>query len=372
MADRDMTYHQQGLDEYLRQCEPDRKELGRAWQTAIGLQKVDGLIPSEYLIETARKNIDGEITLQEAKLLIDGYYQSKQVRRETTENRTEEADKVSARIAELLSEKTFSMTPGQLISIHRHLFEGIYKFAGRIRDYNITKKEWVLRGETVFYSSYANIRENLDYDIRQEREFSYANTGVDEAIRHITRFCSNLWQIHAFGEGNTRSVAVFMIKYLQTLGFQMTNDAFAHNSWYFRNALVRANYNDIANGITETTVFLERFFRNMLLGEKHVLRNREMHLDWKEEGDVQSAKNDIQSAKNPTGLPPKCKNCTLEEMAVIKLIMLNPYLTQKELAAEIGKSERTVKSITVRLTEKGIILRIGGKRNGHWKINADE
>lgn len=372
MADKDMEYNQQGLDEYLRQCEPEQKELGRVWQTAIGLQKVDGLTPSEYLIETARKNIDGEITLKEAQLLIDGYYQSKQARQEMTEDRTEEADKVSARIAELLSEKTFSMTPGQLISIHRHLFEGIYKFAGRIRDYNITKKEWVLKGETVFYSSYVNISENLDYDIRQEREFSYANMGVDEAIRHITRFCSNLWQIHAFGEGNTRSTAVFMVKYLQTLGFKVTNDAFAHNSWYFRNALVRANYNDIVNGISETTVFLERFFRNMLLGEQYPLRNREMHLDWKGDGDVQSANNDIQSANNSPEPPPKCKNYTLEEIAVIKLMIQNPYITQKEIASEIGKSERTVKSITVKLAEKGIIIRAGGKRSGHWKINSNE
>lgn len=372
MADNKTEYDLQGLDEYIRHCEPERKELGMAWQTAIGLQKVDGLTTSEYLIETARKNIDGEITLKEAKQLIDGYYQSKQTRLEIAEGRTEEADKVSARIAELLSEKTFSMTPGQLISIHRHLFEGIYKFAGRIRDYNITKREWVLRGETVFYSSYVNISENLDYDIRQEREFSYANIGVDEAIRHITRFCSNLWQIHAFGEGNTRSTAVFMIKYLQTLGFKVTNDVFAHNSWYFRNALVRANYNDITNGITETTVFLERFFRNMLLGEKHALRNREMHLDWNGDSDIQSAKTEVQSANQPSALPPKCKNCTLEEMAIIKLIIQNPNLTQKEMAAEIGRSERTVKSITVRLTEKGIITRTGGKRNGHWEINSDE
>lgn len=372
MADNKTEYDLQGLDEYIRHCEPERKELGMAWQTAIGLQKVDGLTTSEYLIETARKNIDGEITLKEAKQLIDGYYQSKQTRLEIAEGRTEEADKVSARIAELLSEKTFSMTPGQLISIHRHLFEGIYKFAGRIRDYNITKREWVLRGETVFYSSYVNISENLDYDIRQEREFSYANIGVDEAIRHITRFCSNLWQIHAFGEGNTRSTAVFMIKYLQTLGFKVTNDVFAHNSWYFRNALVRANYNDITNGITETTVFLERFFRNMLLGEKHALRNREMHLDWNGDSDIQSAKTEVQSANPPSALPPKCKNCTLEEMAIIKLIIQNPNLTQKEMATEIGRSERTVKSITVRLTEKGIITRTGGKRNGHWEINSDE
>ena len=194
-------------------------------------------------------------------------------------DRTEEADKVAARITELIEEKTFSFTPAQLISIHRRLFEGIYKLAGRIRDYNITKNEWVLGGKTVFYASADTISETLAYDMGQEREFNYANLNIDEAIRHLTRFCANLWQIHAFCEGNTRTTAVFMIKYLRTLGFNVVNDVFAENSWYFHNALVRANYSDLTAGISETTIFLERFFRNMLLGEEHDLRNRIMHVD---------------------------------------------------------------------------------------------
>ena len=364
-----------GLDEYIRQGEPQEQERGRAWQTAIGLQDVDGLKTSPYLLETARRHIEGDITINEAKQLIDSYYQSQAGRKEIEGERTEEADKVSARITELLQEQTFNFSPAQLTSIHRRLFEGIYKFAGRIRDYNITKQEWVLRGETVYYASADTISETLEYDMGQERNYSYEGKSIDEAISHLTRFCANLWQIHAFGEGNTRSTAVFMIKYLKTLGFKVTNDLFATHSWYFRNALVRANYSNLQAGITETTVFLEQFFRNMLLGETTPLRNREMHLDWKPEVERQSATNVsqsakelVQSAKSALLLPPKCKNCTLEEIAVLRVIQQEPTATQKQIAAEIGKSERTVKSITIRLTEQGILVRKNGKRNGYWEI----
>ena len=367
----------QGLDEYIRQGEPQEQERGRAWQTAIGLQEVDGLKTSPYLLETARRHIEGDITISEAKQLIDSYYKSLTGRKEIEEERTEEADKVSARITELLQEQTFNFSPAQLTSIHRRLFEGIYKFAGLIRDYNITKREWVLRGETVFYASADTISETLKYDMEQERNYSYEGKSIDEAISHLTRFCANLWQIHAFGEGNTRSMAVFMIKYLQTLGFKTTNDLFATNSWYFRNALVRANYSNLQEGITETTVFLERFFRNMLLGETTPLRNREMHLDWKGETENQRAKIEskneegtVQREKSALPLPQKCKNCTLEEIAVLRIIQQEPSAKQTFFAQEIKKSERTVKTITARLTEKGIIKRSKGK-GSDWVMIYD-
>ena len=364
----------QGLDEYIRQGEPQKQERGRAWQTAIGLQEVDGLKTSSYLLETARKHIEGDITIGEAKQLIDNYYKSQTGRKEKENERTEEADKVSARITELLQEQSFNFSPAQYTSIHRRLFEDIYKYAGRIRDYNITKQEWVLRGETVYYASADTISETLDYDMGLERNYNYEGKSIDEAICHLARFCANLWQIHAFGEGNTRTTAVFMIKYLKTLGFKVTNDLFATNSWYFRNALVRANYSNLQEGITETTIYLERFFRNMLLGETIPLRNREMHLDWKPETEARSVKDTPPSAKTVSasanfahGLPPKCKNCTLEEIAVLRVIQSNPSATQKFVAKEIGKSERTVKSITARLTERGIIRRSKGK-GSDWII----
>ena len=338
---------------------------------AIGLQQVDRLQTSDYLLDTAKRHIEGDISISEAKELIDIYYKSASGRKEIENERTEEADKVAARITELIEEKTFTFTPAQLISIHRRLFDGIYKLAGRIRDYNITKNEWVLGGKTVYYASYDTISETLDYDMGQEREFDYANINIDDAIRHLTRFCANLWQIHAFCEGNTRTTAVFMIKYFRKLGFNVVNDVFAENSWYFRNALVRANYVDLSQGITENTVFLEHFFRSMLLGEEHDLRNRIMHIDWnktEESVALQSANKTSQSAKSNDELPPKCKNCTLEEVAVLRVVHKNRYATQKEIAAEIGRSERTVKSLTVALQDKNILKRVNGKRNGYWEF----
>lgn len=274
-------YSVMDLDEYIRQGEPTQIERSRAWQTAIGLQQVDGLKTSDYLLDTARQHIEGDITIEEAKALIDSYYKSQAARLEIEDDRTEEADKVAARITELLLEKGFSMTPTQFYTIHRRLFDGIYKMAGRVRDYNFTKKEWVLRGESVYYESFEVITATLEYEIRQEKEFSYAGISLDAAIKHLVHFCSYLWQIHPFCEGNTRTTAVFIIKYLRTLGFKVANDMFAEHSWFFRNALVRANYSNLKEGIAETPEYLERFFRNLLLGEQSPLRNRELHLDWR-------------------------------------------------------------------------------------------
>ena len=263
--------------EYLRESEPDKAHKGYAWSTAIGLQAVDGLKPSKYLIDTAIQNIEGKITMKEAQSLIDSYYEERPVHLSDDE-RTEEADKVSSRIAEILSETAFSFSPNEYISIHRKLFQGIYKHAGKIRDYNITKKEWVLDGATVMYGSASELRTTLEYDFSQEKDFSYKGLSMEEIIHHLAVFVSRLWQIHIFGEGNTRTTAVFFIKYLMTLGFSATNDIFAENAWYFRNALVRANYTNLQKGIYETTEYLEAFLRNLLLDEKNELHNRNLHI----------------------------------------------------------------------------------------------
>lgn len=262
------------LENYITQGEPGQKERGYLWHTAIGLQQVDGLTPSQYLIATANENINGDITINEANARIESYYKV----RPTTPNdeRTEEADKVSARIAGILSERTFSFSPVEYLAIHRRLFEGIYKFAGKIREYNISKNEWALNGQTVFYASAQSIRETLEYDFAQERAFWYRGLSLEETAQHVAEFVSDLWQIHAFGEGNTRTTAVFAIKYLRTLGFDVTNDIFAQNSWYFRNALVRAHFSDFKSGIYATREYLDRFFGNLLLGEKNTLQNREL------------------------------------------------------------------------------------------------
>lgn len=262
--------------EYIRESEPDKRDKGYVWHTAIGLQAVDGLKTSKYLARTAIRNIEGEISFEEANALLQDYYEANPSR--SADDRTEEADKVSAKIAAVLSEKAFSFTPNEYLSIHRKLFTGIYSHAGCVRDYNITKKEWVLDGATVLYGSATELRATLDYDFSEEKKFSYRNLSMDEIIHHLAVFISRLWQIHVFEEGNTRTTAVFFIKYLQTLGFDVTNDIFAENAWYFRNALVRANYNDLKNGIYETTEFLELFLRNLLLNEHHPLHNRTLHI----------------------------------------------------------------------------------------------
>ena len=285
--------------EYIKQSEPNKRDKGYAWHTAIGLQAVDGLKPSKYLIDTAIKNIEGDISIDEAQELLNTYYEENP--KANTEDRTEEADKVAVRIAKILSEKAFSFTPNEYISIHKKLFAGIYGHAGKLRDYNITKKEWVLNGATVLYGSASELRATLDYDFAEEKKFSYKNLSMEDIIHHLALFVSRLWQIHVFGEGNTRTTAVFFIKYLRTLGFDVTNDIFAENAWYFRNALVRANYNDLKNGVHETTKYLELFLRNLLLDEKNELHNRSMHISGRfKETDFESAKADIGNTEADT------------------------------------------------------------------------
>ncbi len=283
--------------EYIKQTEPNKRDKGYAWHTAIGLQAVDGLKPSKYLIDTAIRNIEGDISIDEAQELLHSYYEENP--KTDTENRTEEADKVAARIAKILSEKAFSFTPNEYISIHKKLFTGIYDHAGKLRDYNITKKEWVLDGATVLYGSASELKATLEYDIAEEKKFSYKNMSIEEIIHHLAVFVSRLWQIHVFGEGNTRTTAVFFIKYLRTLGFDATNDIFAEHAWYFRNALVRANYNDLKNGIHETTEYLELFVRNLILDEKNELHNRTMHISgtFDPKLDIENVKPDIESAE---------------------------------------------------------------------------
>ncbi len=263
------------FDYYIQQGEPSQREKAEAWAMAIGLQDVDGLTPSEYLRSTAKRHIEGEIDIKEAQRLVHTYYQTKTTRSADEDNQFE-ADSVAAKIAELIESNTVGFTLQGYLSIHKHLFTGVYKFAGRIRDYNITKKEWVLRGGTVSYLNYIDIRSAIEYDIENERAFSYNGLSQADMIAHIARFVAGLWQIHAFGEGNTRTTAVFTILYLRSIGFDINNSLFAEYSWYFRNALVRANYKNAASGIDYDYQYLERFFRNLLLGEKNELKNRYM------------------------------------------------------------------------------------------------
>ena len=274
------------FDEYIRQGEPGQREKAGYWQTAIGLQAVDGLKVSEYLQDTARRHVEGDITIDEARELVNQYYVTKAAHDNHDEDK-EEADRTSSNIVKVLSSPTFDFSTGGFQSVHRRVFEGVMKHAGEFRTYDITKKEWVLEGDTVLYLNWEDLRRAIDYDLEQERAYSYKGKSHDEMISHLTHFVSGLWQIHAFGEGNTRTTAVFTIQYLRSLGFDVDNDMFAKHSWYFRNALVRANYHNIAKGIDYTPIFLERFFRNLLLGEQWDLRNRYLHIHPTEEWSVQ-------------------------------------------------------------------------------------
>lgn len=351
----DKKQYELDFEEYIKNSEPDKKDKTYAWTTAIGLQQVDKLTPSKQLYDIAKQNIDGKISINEAKKIVDNYYKSKAVRTDNNLNRTEEADKVSLRIAQLLSEKSFNFSPSYLIAIHGRLFDGIFEFAGKIRDYDISKKEWVLDNDSVIYGAAFELKEALNYDFEQERQFSYKNLDINEIVKHITLFVSKLWQIHAFGEGNTRTTAVFIIKYLRSLGFKVTNDIFAKNSWYFRNALVRANYNNLQKGIRENPKYLEKFFRNLLLNEHNELKNRYLHIRYKKDN------------VKKIGTLNDTLNGTLKNK-LINIIKEQPSIKQKDIATKLNISLRTVKRIMKNLQDNKIIERVGSKKTGSWKV----
>ncbi|WP_302215762.1 Fic family protein [uncultured Prevotella sp.] len=334
------------LDEYIRQGEPSQKEKASIWQTAIGLQAVDGLHTSEYLRDTACKHIEGEIDIDEARELIRSYYQSKTLR-EPDDDEKQEADKVSANITKILSSQTLDFSTGGYISVHRRVFDGVFKHAGKLRDYDITKREWVLEGDTVNYLNWEDLRRAIDYDISQEKVFSYKGISADEMVKHITQFVSGLWQIHAFCEGNTRTTAVFTILYLRSIGFKVDNSLFAHHSWYFRNALVRANYKNVLKGIDYTPVYLERFFRNLLLGEIWDLRNRYLHVhatdEWKVQPNLANNASTPQARDNhPTSTPQVKDKLHISNTCIRELIKIigDKELSVKEMLAAIGLKER--------------------------------
>ena len=196
------------------------------------------------------------------------------------------------------------------------MFAGVYSHAGKIRDFNISKKEWVLDGESVHYGNALELREMLEYDIKTEKEYEYPLDSIAAIIPHLAKFVSRLWQIHAFGEGNTRTTAVFFIQYLRTMGFDVTNDIFAENAWYFRNALVRANYNDYTKGICETSEYLELFLRNLLLGENNEFKNRYTHVRWGKQ-DIQESKQDIGTQKQDIDISEAFSNKTKQHIRTL-------------------------------------------------------
>lgn len=372
--------------EYIKQSEPDRRSRGYAWHTAIGLQAVDGLKPSKYLIDTAIQNIEGNITIKEAQEIIDRYYEAKP--RAFDEDRTEEADKVSARIAGLLAEKAFSFSSNEYIGIHRKLFQGIYNHAGKIRDYNITKKECVLDGATVLYGSASELRATLEYDLELEKNFSYKGLSMDDIIRHLAVFISRLWQIHIFGEGNTRTTAVFFIKYLRNLGFDATNDIFAENAWYFRNSLVRANYNNLKEGIYETTEYLETFLRNLLLDEQNELSNRKLHIYVKsanqkpdirrQNPDIDGQSPDIEASKATIDLPEQfqmiLESFSKRTISHVQKLYENygsqTVFGRSDVVELLGIQKSSASELLKKMLQSGIIVKVSGYGKGKYRFTG--
>ena len=344
------------FDEYLRQGEPSQKESAENWKTAIGLQAVDGLQPSAYLIDVAKRNIEGEITLDETRKLIDSYYQSKTVRTPKDEDE-EEADKVSANIAKILASKTFAFNTNGYVSLHRRIFEGVFKHAGEIRQYDISKKEWVLEGDSVNYLNWEDLRRALDWDIEQEKNFSYKGLTDDEKIEHIAKFISGIWQIHAFREGNTRTTAIFTIQYLRSLGYEVNNEMFAKHSWYFRNALVRANYRNIQKGIDYSPIYLVRFFRNLLLKDGWVLKNRYLHIRPTDEWKVQPKIGTPQVPRKLSSSTPQVPHKFSQHVETLILSFNDEYMTSAEIMGAIGLKDRKSFSelyLNAALSEKAI------------------
>ena len=344
------------FDEYLRQGEPSQKESAENWKTAIGLQAVDGLQPSAYLIDVAKRNIEGEISLDETRKLIDSYYQSKTVRTPKDEDE-EEADKVSANIAKILASKTFAFNTNGYVSLHRRIFEGVFKHAGEIRQYDISKKEWVLEGDSVNYLNWEDLRRALDWDIEQEKNFSYKGLTDDEKIEHIAKFISGIWQIHAFREGNTRTTAIFTIQYLRSLGYEVNHEMFAKHSWYFRNALVRANYRNIQKGIDYSPIYLVRFFRNLLLKDSWVLKNRYLHIrptdDWKEQPRIGTP----QVPRKLSSSTPQVPHKFSQHVETLVKCMGDTYMSSAEIMKSLGLKDRKSFSelyLNVALSENAI------------------
>ena len=311
-------------------------------ESGIGLQDVDQLKISSYFLNETNRYIKGEISLEELDSIITSYYESKP----ESNSRTEEADKISIRIAKIISENSFSFTVGQLLTIHKILFDGLLKCPGELRRVNLSKKEWILDGDSVIYGDFRELEKTLRYDLELEKKFIYKGLSIDEIIEHLAIFIANLRQIHPFIEGNTRTIAVFFIKYLRSLGFNVTNDTFIKNSWYFRNSLVRANYNNISKGIFEDRVYLIKFLRNLLLGESNILLNRDLHI----------SNITLEKSKNS------------KDSLILKAIKENPNITTKELSKEIGVSIRTIKNILKLMKDNNKIKRVNGKRYGYWDI----
>ena len=365
-----------GFDEYYDEAvEPGKRERAFAWATAIGLQDVDGLRPSKYLIKTAKRHIEGEITAAEARRLVDEYYETKLGHDVPAD--AKEADKVAARIVAIVNMPGFRLSPEYLIGLHAQIFDGVFAHAGKLREVQLTKKEWVLNGDTVEYAPYFDIERSLEYDFEKEKKFRYAGLSGDAKIAHFAAFISGIWQIHPFREGNTRTTGLFAIKYLQSRGYEVTNDLFYEKSWYFRNALVRANYENGKLNVEKTQLPLEEFFKVLLFGEEIELKNRFLRIGADYGSSVAAATGKLH--RRDVGVKQKdvvaspvdvavnvVVKLTRNEDAAVHEILRDGKLTAAKLAGKLSITPRQAQRILASLKKKAGLKRRGSDKAGEW------
>lgn len=273
MEQRTEKFKLEDFAEYLNQGNPDIKEKAYVWAAALGLQATDGLRTSYEMRQTARQHIEGQITIDEARQHINEYYKSNPPAT-TDKEKEQEADKVACNIADVLFNKRLDFSTDGYLNLHRQIFDGVYDHAGQLRASDIVKSEWVLEKDTVFYLHWEELRMALDSNFQFERNLHYDELRGEELLEWIAFFTAGIWHIHPFNEGNTRTIAVFSILLLRPLGFDIHTDVFADHSWYFRNAMVRANYMNELKHVHVNPDFLIRFYRNWMFGDQWDLRNR--------------------------------------------------------------------------------------------------
>mgnify|MGYP004526896273 FL=1 len=263
------------INNYIEENDLKNKEKQLDWDMAIGLQKVDNLKPSEYLESLLKENVSGEKTIYEVENELKQYYVEKEKKNEVNYNELE-CDLVSTRIVQLLEENNFELSINYLKYIHRFLFQDVYEFAGEFRKVNFSKHEKILNNDSVAYGDYKTLEQSLDYDISLEKDKEYKVMNIVDVINNIADFTSRIWQIHPFREGNTRTTALFIEKYLISLGYNVNNIMFKDKSIYFRNALVRSNYFNNSLNIKQNNSFLIKFYENLLLGKNNNLHSKDL------------------------------------------------------------------------------------------------
>ena len=263
------------VNEYVEEYKSSYYEKQLQWDMAIGLQEVDNLKPSKYLEKLVLENVEGNLTIEEVENELRDYYSSKENKNKINNDELE-CDFVSTRIVELLEEDTFELSVDYLKYIHRFLFQDVFEFAGEFRKINFSKHEKILNNDSVAYGDCNALSESLEYDISLEKNKKYMEMNIVDVINNISSFSSKIWQVHPFREGNTRATAVFIEKYLISLGYKVDNTLFKDKSIYFRNALVRSNYFNNYLKIKEDNSYLIKFYENLLLGKNNNLHSRDL------------------------------------------------------------------------------------------------